>query len=357
MTGPPDLLIVPPDRTSDAQDHATPHARAQLAEDPLGEVLSSVRLTGALFFVADATSPWCIEVPHIRHFAGTVMPHAQHLLSYHIAVEGGGFASIPGVAPIAYEEGDILLFAHGDGYKMQNAIDTPPEFSFEETLDFMRLLADGSLPFVVPEGGGGLPKSKTICGFLGCDTRPFNPVLVGLPRMLCLRRRRNEGRDMLDQLITLAVDEAQSGRPGSKSVHLRLSELMFIELLRRYIDAPGDKPPGWLAALQDTAVAKALAGIHARPEEDWTVDSLAQAAGVSRSTLAQRFTDKVGKPPLRYLMLWRMQTASRLLQEDGLPISEVGRRVGYGAEPAFSRRFRSVTGVTPTEWRASRRRA
>ncbi len=347
----PDILIVTPNGNDDRARDAEPLVRAQLQDDPLGDVLAFVKLTGALFFVADATSPWCVEVPHVRHFARTVMPRAQHVFSYHIAVEGSGYASLPGGKPIAYDAGDILIFPHGDGYKMQNAVETPPEFSFDETLEFMRMLADGSLPFVVPEGGGETPGSKTICGFLGCDTRPFNPILVGLPKMLLLRRPRDRKHDMLDQLIAVTMEEAQAGRSGGRSVNLRLSELLFVEALRRYIDAPGPKPPGWLAALKDGMISKALSVIHADLAKDWTVENLAQTVGVSRSSLAQRFVDKVGHPPLRYLMLWRMQTAAHILADGRLSVAEVGRRVGYDAEAAFSRRFKSVVGLTPSEWR------
>lgn len=355
-------MIVPPERGGGAEcsetstsEAAPPLTHSQIRDDPLGEVLTTIRLSGALFFIVQSTSPWCIEVPHIRHYASTVLPKAQHLFSYHIAVEGSGYASVPGVEPIAYESGDILVFPHGDAYTMQNAIGTPPELNFDETLHFMKMLADGSLPFVVAEGGGEPPTATTICGFLGCDARPFNPVLASLPRMLRLRRPRAQGHDMLDKLIELTMGEAQAGKPGSSGISLRLSELMFIELLRRYVDAPGPKPPGWLAALSDAPMAQALAAIHAHPEQDWTVENLARHAGVSRSSLAQRFVDKIGHPPLRYLTLWRMQVAAKLLEEGMLSVSEIGRRVGYDAEPAFSRRFKNIAGVSPSDWRANAR--
>ncbi len=356
MTAMPDYLTVPPNGfDAGPPEGGRPLTRTQTQDDPLGDVLASVRLTGALFFVVEATSPWCIEVPHTKHYAATVLPQAQHLISYHIIVEGSGLASVPGVDPIAYDTGDILIFPHGDGYRMQNAVDTPPELDFDQTLAFMQSLANGSLPFVVAEGGGGPPPATTICGFLGCDSHPFNPVLAGLPRMLRLRRPRNG--DMLDSLIGLTMNEARSGKPGGRSVRLRLSELMFIELLRRYIDTPGPKPAGWLAAMRNPSVAAALAALHSRPQDDWSVDALARYVGISRSTLAQRFVEAVGEPPLRYLTRWRMQVAATLLEEGALPVSEIARQVGYEAEAAFSRRFKSTTGRTPSEWRAASRPA
>ncbi len=346
MTASPDLLIVPPERQ--AQEASV---SSQLDSDPLGEVLGSVKLTGALFFVVDATSPWCIEVPHTRHYAHMVLPKAQHLLSYHITVEGAGFASVPGIEPVAYDSGDIVLFPQGDGYKMQNAPETPPEFNSEETLEFMRALGQGALPFVIKEGGGGPPRTTTICGFLGCDSRPFNPMLASLPRLLRLRRPRKDGPDLLDRLIDLTMAEAQAGQPGSRDVALRLGELMFVELLRRYVEAPGPKPPGWLSALRDPALARVMGALHARPEESWTVDSMAREAGLSRTVLAERFTQNVGQPPLRYLTLWRMQMAAALLTGGGLTVAEIAQRVGYGSESAFSRTFKRTAGLAPNDWR------
>lgn len=346
MTATPDVLTIPPEDSPEAQ----PTAALQTRDDPLGDILVSVRLRGALFFVVDATSPWCIEVPHARKYARTIMPQAEHVFSYHITVEGAGFASVPGVPPMGYDSGDILVFPHGDGYKMQNAPDTPPEFDIDGVLQFMSALADGSLPFVVPEGGGGEPSTKTICGFLGCDARPFNPILASLPRMLRLRRPGSEP-DMLDRLIEMTMAEAQSGRPGSRGVGLRLSELMFIELLRRYIDAPGPKPPGWLAGLADPPVARALGAIHARPEEEWTVERLADLAAISRSSFAERFQRRVGHAPGRYLTLWRLQVAAGLLRDGELPVAAIAQRVGFGSDAGFSRTFKRETGLSPTMWR------
>lgn len=357
MTGPPDFLIVPPEqqlpsiRMTEEATEPSAQASAFARDDPLSDVLASVRLTGALFFVVDASSPWCIDVPHARHYAPIVMPRSQHLFSYHIAVRGCGFASIPGAGPIPYEAGDILVFAHGDGYKMQDTLASAPEFDFDQTITFMRALAEGALPFVVLEGGGGAPAATTICGFLGCDARPFNPILASLPRMLRLRRPPSDGHDLLDRLIDLTVEEAQAARPGGRGISLRLAELMFLELLRRYIAAEGPKPPGWLAGFRDVAIARVLAAIHARPGDDWSVDLLARHAGVSRSSLAERFSELVGQSPIQYLTRWRMQLASRLLTESTLSVAEVGRQIGYEAEPAFSRRFKAVVGVSPSEWR------
>lgn len=328
-----------------------PSPDATSRADTLSEALRAVRLTGAVFFVIDITSPWCIEMPEAKNYADIILPRAQHVVSYHIVVAGGGWAGVPGAPPIRYDAGDILVFPHGDAYAMRSAPDAAPDLDPGQTLDFFRAFAAGALPFVVSEGGGKPPPARLICGFLGCDTRPFNPLLSSLPRMLRLRRAEGGDGGMLGRLIELTLEEAQAGRAGGESVTLRLSELLFIELLRRYATTAGPKSPGWLAGLHDPRIARALKVLHGRPAESWTVASLARVAGLSRSGLAERFASLVGLPPARYLTLWRMQLASQALLESRLPVAEVGRSVGYESEAAFSRTFKRIAGASPQAWR------
>ncbi len=319
-------------------------------QDLLGEVLDSVRLTAALFFVVDATSPWCVDVPEARAYARLILPRDQHVVSYHIAVSGEGWASVPGVAPQRFGPGDILLFPHGDPYVMECAPDTPPDLDRDQTLAFFRDLSEDKLPFVIPEGGGRQPRAEFICGFLGMAARPFNPILSGLPRMLHLQRGSGGG-DMLDRLVDMTMEQARQRGAGGRSISVRLSEVLFIELLRRYAETPGPKPPGWLAGARDQNLARALAALHADPAHAWTVDALARTAGLSRSALASRFSELIGHPPAEYLRLWRLQLAATLLRETDLQVSEIGRRVGYAAEAAFSRSFKRQLGVSPEAWR------
>jgi AraC-like DNA-binding protein len=338
------------DRASVTRVEPTGTVEAPFCADPLADVLATVRMSAALFFVIDATSPWGIHVPEAESYAGIILPGDRHILSYHIVVEGEGWASVPGAEPVRFGAGDIIVFPHGDPYVMESAPGTPPEFDREGELAFFRALAAGRLPFVIREGGGDPPPARFICGFLGCEARPYNPLLASLPRLLHLRRPDHGRGDLLDGLIALTMEEAQRGAAGGRSVRLRLSELLFIELLRRYA-APDPKPAGWLAGLGDPGVARALTALHARPAHGWTVATLAREAGVSRSALAERFASRVGLPPLTYLRLWRMQIAAGLLAEGVIPIAEVARRVGYDSEAAFSRGFKKLTGAAPDVWR------
>ena len=313
-------------------------------------MLRTVRLKGALFFLVDATDPWCVDVPPAQAFAGIILPAARHVVSYHIVVEGRGLASVPGQAPVPIEAGDVVVFPHADPYVMCSAPGVPPEFGPEETIGFFRELAAGRLPFVVPEGGGGEPRAQFICGFLGCDLAPFNPLLACLPRLLRIRRP-DDGEDLLDRLIALAMAEVRKPRAGGESIRLGLSELMFVELLRRHLAAQSTDGPGWLAGLCDPVVGRALALLHADAARDWTLERLAREVGASRSVVAERFAARVGQPPMRYLMLWRMQMAARMLADGSEKVATIGDAVGFRSEAAFSRAFRKVTGLSPAGWR------
>lgn len=319
--------------------------------DPLSDVLRTVRLKAALLFIVDATSPWCVDIPHAREFADIILPTARHVVSYHVVLKGSGLAGVPGIEPVAFDTGDILVFPHADPYLMASAPDVPPELDRGQTMQFFRDLAAGRLPFVIPEGGGELPKAEFICGFLGCDLSPFNPLFGSLPRLLHIRRPAGGRTDLLDQLIALAMAEVRASRAGGESIRLGLCELMFVELLRRHLETIPADDPGWLAGLRDDAVGRALSLIHAEPARDWTLDVLAREAGVSRSILAERFARRVGETPMRYLTLWRMQLAARLLMDGSAKVAHIGEQVGFRSEAAFSRSFKKATGLSPAQWR------
>jgi AraC-like DNA-binding protein len=320
-------------------------------KDPLSEVLRTVKLTGALFFLVDATSPWGVDVPPAHDFGAIILPTAQHVVSYHIILRGAGYASVPGVAPMRFGAGDIIVFPHGDPYAMLSRPGQAPELTPESSLAFFRDMAAGKLPFVVQEGGGGPERAQFVCGFLGCDVRPFNPLLGMLPRLLHMTRSVGEHQDLLDHLIDLTLAEAQVRNPGGESIRLGLSELIFIEVVRRYVATRGEDSAGWLAGLRDPAVGRALALLHDSPADPWSLDALARRIGVSRSVLAERFVRLVGYPPMQYLVRWRMQLAARALTDGTKKVSAIGQDVGYESEAAFSRTFKRIAGVSPAAWR------
>jgi AraC-like DNA-binding protein len=328
-----------------AVEHAHP------ASDPLADVLGSIRLTGALFFLVEATTPWCVDIPAAPAFAHLILPQAQHVVSYHVVVAGSGYARVPGVAPLAIAAGDVIVFPHADPYIIQDAPDTPPELDAEQTMAFFRALAAGELPFVVTEGGGGDEHARFICGFLGCDVRPFNPLLAALPRLLRVSPASGAEPDALDRLVELTLAESRSRRPGGASVRLRLAELMFVEVIRRFVTTLPAAGSGWLAGLQDPVVSRALMRLHADPQAPWTLAGLARETGASRSSLSDRFAALLGIPPMQYLANWRMQLAARLLDDGNLSVAEVAEAVGYGSDAGFSRTFKRLAGVSPAAWR------
>jgi AraC-like DNA-binding protein len=199
-------------------------------------------------------------------------------------------------------------------------------------------------------GGGGPDRARLVCGFLGCDERPFNPLLTALPPVIHLPASGEGTTAWLGMLLSVALKEAGSARAGAENVLARLSELMFVEAIRRYLETLPPAQTGWLAGLRDPVVGQALAALHGEPKEAWTVEGLARLVGVSRSVLAERFTEVVGQPPMQYLALWRMQLASRLLL-DGGAVASVASAVGYESEAAFSRAFKKLVGQAPATYR------
>ena len=318
--------------------------------DVLSDVLRTVRLTGALFFPLHASSPWADEIPPATAFASALLPTAQHVVSYHIVMQGACWATLRDSPPVRLEAGDIFVVPHGDAYVMSSALGMRSEAPEDAVLSFFREMAAGSAPSVVTEGGGGPERADLVCGFLACDIRPFNPVLETLPRVVHLSRSA-AAHHHLRHLIEFALVESRQPRSGAKCVLLRLSEVLFIEVVRRYLDGLGPGQTGWLAGLRDPIVGRALALLHDRPADSWTLERLAREIGASRSALADRFTQLVGRPPMRYLAHWRMQLAARLLSDRSAKVAAIARDIGYDSEAAFSRGFKRIVGVSPATWR------
>lgn len=318
--------------------------------DVLSDMLRSVRLTGAMLFLVEASTPWVSWAPRAEAFRRVVLPVAQHLVSLHIVTCGGCWAGLAGAPAERLETGDVLVVPHGDAYFLADPPDAERSYGHDEAVAFFRDMAAGRTPSTVTEGGSGPGRSQFICGFLGCDLRPFNPVLSALPRLLHVRAGTSSG-DGLAHLVAFALQELREHRSGGQVVRLRMAELLFVDVMRRYLETLPGEQTGWLAGLRDPLVARALTLLHHAPAQSWTLDALAAQAGTSRSVLAERFARCIGQPPMQYLRLLRMQLASRLLVEGNAKVVSVAAAVGFESEAAFSRAFKKCVGVAPDKWR------
>jgi len=319
-----------------------------MAGDALSDLLRTVRLTGATFFNVAAKEPWAVEQPPPEYILPKILPGGERLISYHVVAEGRCFATILGEEPIRLEAGEVIVITNGDPHVMSSspgmrATPVAPEAIAEASA--------GPLPIFVKYGAEGAPSARIVCGFLACDARPFNPLLENLPAVMTARPSQGSPGGWLTQFIQVAVLESTERRAGSESVLAKLSELMFIEVVRRHLETMPAERAGWLAGLRDPFVGRALSLMHGSPAHDWTIDELGRKVGLSRSVLAERFSDLVGMPPMQYLARWRIQIAAKILSEASSNIASIAEEIGYESEAAFSRAFKKLVGVPPSVWR------
>jgi AraC-like DNA-binding protein len=318
--------------------------------------LRSVRLRGAVFFYVSLHDQWSAEASTAQEIAEAVVPGCEHAMEYHMVAKGEGWAAVSGLPPVRLSAGDIVMFPQGDRHVISSAPGLEPSRREPEWV-FARRNDPKPLPISIRHGVVDDQASLLIedadtvlvCGFLGCDLKPFNPLIAALPRILHLPAAR--AGDWVARVIDQAVVESNERRPGGDAVLERLSEMMFIDVARRYLDGLPEEATGWLAGLRDRFVGKALALLHERPDHPWTVDDLGREVGLSRSALHERFVNFLGLPPMHYLASWRIQLGSRLLRESNRNVATIALDVGYDSEAAFSRAFKRMVGMPPAAWR------
>jgi AraC-like DNA-binding protein len=312
--------------------------------DPLSDLLRVVRLSGAYFYLVEASKPWAVAAGAAKQLAPRILPGSEHLISYHIVTSGTCWAGVKGEPQVRVDAGDVIIFPQGDPHLISSAVgvglDQPDSDGAPERYPATVVI------------GAGAADATFVCGFLGCDARPFNPLLAALPR--CLHMRAGLG-GWLAEFPRQAVAESRQGRIGAGTMLTRMAELMFVEVVRRHLESLPEAHGGWLAGLRDPVVGSALAALHARPAEAWTLAALAREVGASRTVLAERFTELVGIPPMQYLTGWRLQLAANLLATSAAKVAAVGEQVGYDSEAAISRAIKRPPGRSPAEFR--RRRA
>jgi AraC-like DNA-binding protein len=305
-------------------------------------------LTGGVFLHAEFFAPWCIVARVGPEHCAPALGPASHLIAYHYVVEGDLRIGLTGEGQgegVVIRAGEIVLLPRNDLHVMGSDLSLTPA----PASDVIRPPRNGGL-FSIHHGGSG-GRTQMICGFLGCADGGGNPVLSSLPPLLRLDLSQDVAGEWIRTTFQYGAAEVAAGRPGSETVLAKLSELLFVEAVRRHAASLPEGQTGWFSGLRDPYVSRALALLHRDVTRRWTVDDLGREIGLSRSALADRFMHLLGVPPMHYLAQWRMQVAMQKLRGTSTPLGQVAETVGYDSEAAFSRAFKKAFGMAPATWR------
>jgi AraC-like DNA-binding protein len=319
--------------------------------DAFSEVLSGVRLTGAMFFSAEFSAPWRLSTPHCRVLASTLAPGAPHMIVYHLVVDGFAMACLEDGSEVELSPGDLVVFPHGDPHHLSGGTGA----NQVESAAILRKISTRELSPM--QAGGGGATTRFVCGYLTCDPLLCGPILESLPPILKVNVRTDRSGHWLEQSILHLVEEVASDRAGSEAMLAKLSEALFVDTLRRYVAGLPEQTTGWLAGARDPVVGKSLALLHRRPRHPWTIAELAAEVGLSRSSLVERFTRYRLDPPMAYLTGWRLRLAAQALTSSPRGVADIADAVGYESEAAFNRAFKRVFGLPPARYRRQSRKA
>jgi AraC-like DNA-binding protein len=315
--------------------------------DVLSEVLKAIKLDGAFFFNAEFSTPWSFREPPSAVVAPHLSASGRHVIMYHLVTEGRCAASLEEDKPIGIGSGDIVIFPHGDPHIIGNG--SARTIDIEARLH--EILAQG---LKLTRDGGGGEVTKIVCGYMSCDPQLSSALMAGLPRMFRVPIRDGAGGEWLENTIRFSVDHVGDGA-GGEAVLSKLSELLFVETIRRYIAQLPTEETGWLAGVRDQEVGNALARLHRDPAKPWTIALLAREVGVSRSVLAERFRHYLNEPAMSYLTRWRLQLAAQMLKSSSRGVADIASDVGYESEAAFNRAFKRQFTVPPARFRDAAR--
>jgi len=314
--------------------------------EALASVLAAMKLSGSVFLEAEFTRPWCVQSQIGPEDCRAYFSEPAHVISYHYVIAGELVCAIGDGPPHTVRAGDIMLLPRNEPHLMGSTLGIRPT----RTRDLIRPAADGRLPRI--SWGGGGETTAILCGYLG-TVSPINAFLLSLPSLMIIGAADGPSGDWLTSSIRYASSESAR----SPELVARLAELLFAEAVRRHVDALPEGEGGWLAGLRDAHVSRALTLLHSRQAEPWTTEALARETGLSRSAFADRFTQLIGEPPMRYLARHRMNLAANLLREGGQNNASIAYEVGFGSEAAFNRAFKKEYGVPPGQWRKAREEA
>ncbi len=287
--------------------------------DALSDILRAIRLRSAVYFRSDFSSPWGMQIDD--------GPFAQ----FHLIVRGNCWMRMRGFGkPRLLSGGDVVVFPHGDAHWLADdpaQKRAPGKAVVQAHLQNQPMFQQGEF------------STTLVCGHFEFDRHFDHPFLQALPRFIHITDTERRERSWLETVTNVIIQEADSAQPGAEVVVERLAEVLFIQVLRAYMQQQ-KMTTGYLAALQDRQISQALKLVHARPETNWTLESISRTVGMSRSAFAARFKQLVGVTPMVYITDWRMQKARELLKNHAHPLVEVAEKVGYTSEAAFNRAFK-----------------
>lgn len=322
-----------------------PEMPSQVATDLLSDLLGCMHLSGVVLFRTEFREPWGLVSPAACDLSRMLPFRTERIIPFHIVAEGGCWLELKDRERVWLEASDAVLLPYGDRHVLsgcQDAVKVPAE----------HLLPPPPWPgiLVLKHGGDGA-RTRIVCGFLQCDELLFHPLLRRLPALMHVGPGRPPVDDWLASTIRHTAEEASRADPGGRSMLPRLTELMFVEILRKHMQALSADEVGWFAAINDPVVGTALQWLHMSPLAEWNLDRLARRVGVSRTALTARFKHLLDMPPMRYLTNWRLQLAAQRLKGNDAPMKRIADQAGYESEAAFSRAFKRHFGLPPADWR------
>lgn len=318
--------------------------------DALSDVLRVMRLTGGLFLHAEFSAPWCVSsvVKKLPEGCAPYLGENAHIIPYHYVLEGRMRVRLQGGAELEVGQGDSVLFPRNDSHLLGSDLKLLPV----PGADIMQPPTGNGLATMVLGGGGAA--TRIVCGFLGSEEVRGNPVLGTVPPVLRVDGARQSSAQWIRSTFLYAAEEIAAGRMGTAVVAGKVSELLFVDAIRSYVETLADGHTGWLAALKDPFVSRAMTLLHAKVAAPWTVDELGREIGLSRSALGERFTRIIGMPPIQYLANWRIHAAAHEMINSSKPILQIAQEVGYDTEASFTRAFKRLMGAPPATWRRRR---
>jgi AraC-like DNA-binding protein len=306
--------------------------------DPLGEALHHLRMSGAFYCRTDLTAPWGITLPPLPDY-----------LWFHVVTSGALELEADGQGSVALQQGDLALVTHGAGHVLRSEPGAPApgilELEREEVSDRYEILR---------HGGGGAP-TRLVCGAVRFEHPAAHNLVAALPDLIRVEALAGPDVERVQATLGLIAAETMRPRPGGEAVVTRLADVLVIQAIRAWIETDPGAHSGWLGALRDPQVGRALAAIHADPARAWTVASLAREVAMSRSAFAARFSELVGEPAMQYVTRLRMHVAVNALRDEGATVAELASRLGYRSQAAFARAFKRVAGTAPGEVKRSSR--